>query len=69
LIDCDGVENQTERGIGPVVIPGAKVRALRDTNIGSYVDLSEVIDPNAFSDPGVLADGEQPWILHDDARL
>src|SRR6266487_50094 len=56
VLDHDWADGPAHAGIGPVVIAGAEVCALRDAYVGPKPHLDEVVDPRTLADPGVVAD-------------
>lgn len=63
------LDQQTECGIGPVVVSCAEVSRLRNTDIAAYVDASEIINPGVLADPGAIADREESRELDADSRF
>lgn len=69
VFDGYGFDHEGHDGIGPVVIAGAEVGALGDADVGADGDGDEVVDPGAFAEPDVVADGELPGVFDMDAGL
>jgi hypothetical protein len=61
--------NEAERGIRPIVVSRAKVNTLRNANMVPEVHQRKIIDPAVLADPAMVADAEQPRILHADSWL
>lgn len=62
--DRDSFRRDRKRRVGPVMVSGAQIRALRQTNVVADGDLSPVVDPAVFADPTILADAKSPGITH-----
>ncbi len=60
----DGPEAEVEAGLAPVVVAGAEVDALGEADIIFDGDGGEVVDPEVFAEPAVVADGESPGEFH-----
>lgn len=52
-----------------IVVAREQIRALRDRDVTTDVDLTWIVQPGAFADPGMVPDREKPWILDPDSRL
>ena len=65
----DVAHHQIEGGLLVVVVAAEQQGALREAAMASDRDLAEVVDPHVFADPGVVTDGEFPWVLDGDSRL
>ena len=47
----------------------AKMRPLRDRRLRTDPYLSEIIDPHAITDSGLICDGEVPWNRDPNSRM
>lgn len=64
VFNGDRLDFQPKSRIGPVMVTGAEVHALRKTDIGAKSHRCKVIDPDVLADPGVRSDREVPGIFH-----
>lgn len=61
------VQRPAEKGegwVGPIVVTRKKIGALANAYIVANIDARMVVDPNAFTDPYVVADLEKPRGLY-----
>ena len=56
----DGAEAEVEAGLAPVVVAGAQVNPLGEADIIFDGDGGEVVDPEVFAEPAMVANGESP---------
>ena len=56
-------------GSGPVVITGAKIGALRNADVRANDNRGQIIDPDIFAEPAVIARFEVPGKFDANARL
>src|SRR5581483_8425876 len=61
--ELNGLHDQSERAIAPVVVPGAKIRALRYAAVIGNRNGREVIDPAVLTQPGELTYRHKPRVL------
>jgi hypothetical protein len=69
IIDMDRSRNCGKTRVSPVVIASTKVNALGNTDIVSYVNPREIVDPTVFSDPAGIANRQSPRVFDANAGL
>ena len=62
---CD----QIERGFFIIVIAGEQINALRNTYVIFDLHVGQVVDPDSFADPAMIAHPEPPGVFDIDARF
>lgn len=67
IFDDNGFHHERHDGIGPVVVAGAEIGSLGNTDIGADGDGNEIVDPGTLAEPDMIANGELPRILDVDA--
>jgi hypothetical protein len=60
---------QLHIGGGPIVVAGAEIGSLRNAGMRSDRDRGEIIDPNVFAEPAVVANFEVPGEFDSNAWL
>lgn len=60
ILDSYGFCDQSERGALVIVITCQQIGTLRDAYVAADLDLHQVVDPYAFTDPAVFPDCQAP---------
>src|SRR6201999_1245676 len=67
IFQCYRTGYQVERVFFIIMATGKQHSSLRNTNIGAYSDLYNIIYPHILTYPYVIANLKQPWIFDVDA--
>jgi hypothetical protein len=65
--EVNAAEAEVKGGFLPVVVAGAEVEALGEADVVFNHNRGEVVDPEGFAEPAVVADGESPGEFDFDA--
>ena len=65
----DGTNDQGKRWIGPIVITGAQISALRKADVIANGDWHQIVDPTFFAEPAVISHSQVPGIFHREVVL
>lgn len=67
ILDHNRSYNEIESLFRVIVVTGAEIGPLGDTDIAADTDFVQRVEQDAFADPGVVADFEVPGIFDVDA--
>jgi hypothetical protein len=67
--DLDRLYDEAEGRIGPIVVAGTDVAALRKASATSNGDRREIVNPAVLAKPHIIAYGQNPGLLDADSRL